>query len=333
MWKTLLRRAQPVFLILALIFVALLLRSQWEELRSHSWQLRPAWLVASGLLLLASWAMEIGIWRRLLTSVGGRLGYWPAVRIWFLSAIMRYIPGNVWQPLSMTLQCQRRGVRVEATLTSVALYQAIILLAVGPIAAVYMLATGNLGMLTDLLGALAPGLAALVIAPVLVLLVRPELLTAFLNWALHKLGRETLDMHLTSGRLLAFLVAAVVNWGLWGGSFAALTFGLGEYSPAEMAALAPHLIAAYPIAYAIGFVSFITPSGFGVREGAFYLLLAPVMGGGVITVAALAMRLWTTVGELGMAGLSALLIPGPNAEAPPSGVGSLTVDERLHESP
>jgi hypothetical protein len=38
-----------------------------------------------------------------------------------------------------------------------------------------------------------------------------------------------------------------------------------------------------------------------VREGAFYLLLAPVVGGGLITVAALAMRLWNIIGEVIMA--------------------------------
>ena len=50
----------------------------------------------------------------------------------------------------------------------------------------------------------------------------------------------------------------------------------------------------------------ITPSGLGVREGAFYVLLAPLLGGGTITVLALAMRLWTTLGELIGAGISAL---------------------------
>ena len=80
------------------------MRSQWEELRAHTWELQPGWLLASALLLLASWAMEIGIWQHLLRLVGGRLPYAPAVRIWFLSAIVRYIPGNIWQPLSMTLQ-------------------------------------------------------------------------------------------------------------------------------------------------------------------------------------------------------------------------------------
>ena len=321
--KTLLRRAQPIFFVIALGFMVFLLRSQWDELRNYDWQLQPLWLIASALLLLASWAMEIGIWRHLLALVGGSLAYAPAVRIWFLSAIMRYIPGNIWQPLSMTVQAQQRGVRVEATLTSVALYQAIILLAVAPIAGVYLLSTGNLGLLTDMLGSLTPWLATLAITPVLVLLIRPQLLTTFINWGLSKLGRESLETELTSGRLLLLLMAAALDWLLWGGSFAALTFGLSEYSRVEMIALAPHLIASYSIAYAIGFISFITPSGFGVREGAFYLLLAPILGGGVITVAALAMRLWTTVGELVMAGLSLVLVPAPTETGTAADVGAL----------
>ena len=43
-------------------------------------------------------------------------------------------------------------------------------------------------------------------------------------------------------------------------------------------ALAPHLIVAYPIAYAIGFVSFITPQRLWCARGRFYLLLAPTHG-------------------------------------------------------
>jgi uncharacterized membrane protein YbhN (UPF0104 family) len=129
---------------------------------------------------------------------------------------------------------------------------------------------------------------------------------ALINWGLHKIGREMLDARLTSRRLLALLAVAAVNWLLWGASFAALTFGLSEYSLTRMGELLPFLVLSYPIAYAIGFLSFITPSGFGVREGAFYLLLAPLMGGGVVTVAALAMRIWTTIGELIMAGISAI---------------------------
>ncbi|MEZ4712859.1 MAG: hypothetical protein R3A44_37065 [Caldilineaceae bacterium] len=122
---------------------------------------------------------------------------------------------------------------------------------------------------------------------------------------------------LTSANLFTALLLASADWMLWGASFAAITFALAAYSSAQMQMLLPHLLASYAIAYAVGFISFITPSGFGVREGAFYVLLAPLLGGGPITVAALAMRIWTTLGEIVMAGVSALTELRPTELAAP----------------
>ena len=302
-----LRRLQPLFILLALIFMALLLRSQWQELQNYDWQLNPLWLVFSAGCLAAAWAVEVALWRRLLRTVGGHLPYWPAVRIWFLSAIVRYIPGNIWQPLSITLLAQRRGVKPEATLTSIVLYQAIITLAVAPIAAVYFAVTGNWGVLTDLVHDAAPWLIAVGLAPVVVFIVQPAWLIEIVNWGLQRLGRSRLPVGLTRPELLTVLALAILDWLIWGAAFATLAFGIDAYTPAEIWALAPHLIAVYPVAYAIGFLSFFTPSGLGVREGALYLLLAPVTGGAAITLLALAMRLWTTLGELIAAGISALI--------------------------
>ena len=102
--RRVLKWLQPALLVAAAVFIALFLRSQWGELRAHPWALNAGWLTLSAALMLASWAVEIAIWRGLLIDLGGRLGFVAAARIWFLSAIVRYIPGNVWQPLSMTLQ-------------------------------------------------------------------------------------------------------------------------------------------------------------------------------------------------------------------------------------
>ena len=115
--RRMLHLLQPALVVIALVFVGLLLAAQWQELRAYPWTLRPGWLLVSALFLLASWAMEIGIWRSLLHAVGAGLPFAPAVRIWFLSAVVRYIPGNIWQPLSMTIQAQRWGVPAEATIT------------------------------------------------------------------------------------------------------------------------------------------------------------------------------------------------------------------------
>ncbi len=298
MRKSLLSVMQPLFLLLAVVLIGFLLANQWEQLSAVSWRLEPSWLLVSTLFLFGSWAVEVLIWCWILLLLGSRLPYLTAVRIWFLAAIVRYIPGNIWQPLSMTIRSQKFGVRPEATLTSVLLYQVIILLAAAPIATLYFGLSGNYGLLNDWLAGIGPWLLGLTILPVLIFLLRPDWLVEVLNRLLRIVKRPALEAELSSANLLGLLCVAIVDWLLWGTSFAALTFALGTYSAEQLSALAPHLIASYPIAYAIGFLSLITPSGFGVREGALYVLLSPLLGGSVVTIAALGMRLWTMVGEL-----------------------------------
>jgi uncharacterized membrane protein YbhN (UPF0104 family) len=300
------QKLQPLFLALALFFIVLLLRSQWAELSRHTWSFSPRWLVASAVFLLLAWAVEIQVWRTLLLAVGGRLPYAPAARIWFLSAIVRYVPGAIWQPLSMTVMCRRYAIAPTVTLTSVIFYQLLALLATLPLAAVYVSVTGNWGLLTPALQAWTPLLAAAALAPAAVFVLRPAVLVEAVNWLLVKLKRTPLAGRISHRTAISVLLLGVLDWLLWGVSFALLTFGLGVYSGADIWRLAPHLVAAYPMAYAIGLVTLLVPSGLGVREGALYVLLAPLLGGGAVTVVALAMRVWTTLGELAAAGVSLL---------------------------
>lgn len=304
MWRRWFDRLQPVFLLLAILFIAALLRSQWATLRSYEWRLDPAWLTLSALFMLASWVVEVYIWYLLIYLLGSHLPYGAAMRMWFLTALVRYIPGNVWQPLSLTLYCQQRQVRPEITLASIVLYQVIVLLAVAPIAAFYFQVTGNWGVFTTLVGGSAEWLIWAALLPVLIFLARPGWLLVILNWLLRKIGRFAIEARLTSSYLSLLLAIAVIDWLLWGASFATVTLALGHFTQLPLPLFLFHLIAVYPVANAIGFLSVITPSGLGVREGAFYLLLAPVVGGGLITVAALAMRLWNIIGEVIMALLS-----------------------------
>ena len=298
-----LRVAQPLFLIAAIFAIAFFLRSQWAELSAFTWRLDLGWLAASGVLLLATWALEVGIWQRIMALVGGRISFLTAVRIWFLSAIVRYIPGNIWQPLSLTVYCMQRGVRPEATLTSIGLYQAIILLAAAPFAAIYVAVGG--GLFSASLSGIAPVLVALLLIPIAVFIAKPGWLSALLNAVLVKLGRQPLEARLSAPAMLALIAATVVDWLLWGLTFAAFTASIAQIDAAQPARLAMLLVISYPIAYAAGFLSFFTPSGFGVREGAFFFLLTPTLDGAVVTVAALGMRMWTTLGELLIAAISA----------------------------
>ena len=308
-------RLQPVFVAVALLFIAALIYGQWDNLRSLPWEFNPGWLALSAGFLALAWLVEILLWLRILRVMNAGMPLWSATRTWFLSAIVRYIPGNIWQPMSITIYSQERGVPYQVTIMSLLLFQASIILSVAPIAAVYFAATGNWGLLTGYLSWAAPGLILIGLTPVIVFLVRPAWLVAIINWVLVRTAKRSISTHLTRLNLLGLLGIALVDWLFWGCAFAALCFGVQHYEPAEIVQLAPHLIASYPIAYAIGFLSFITPSGIGVREGAFYVLLAPVAGAGAATLFALAMRVWTTLGEVVAAGLALLFRDDPAAVA------------------
>ena len=148
---------------------------------------------------------------------------------------------------------------------------------------------------------------AIFLLPILLFLARPHWFFGVASWALQMVGRPPLHAVLTSRQLVGLLSAAIIHWALWGCAFAALTAAISGEAAQQLSTLAPHLIASFAIAYTIGFISFITPSGFGVREGAFVLLLAPLTGSGLAALAALAMRVWSIIGELGAALVSMLV--------------------------
>lgn len=325
------RPAQVLFLLLALLFMGLLLWSQWDELRTYDWHVRPVWLIPAAVALLTSWLLEIVIWRRLVSLLGSQIGFGIGFRIWFVSAIMRYIPGNVWQPLGMTVLAYRQGVRPEATVASVALYQVVNLLSAALISAFYFSLTGNLGLLQNIFPAAATynrPLAAAMALPVLVFFIRPQWLIHLVNWGLRLIKRSPLAVALSSRELLRAVVLEMAAWLLLGVSFAFVTMALADWSLSDLGGKAVHLIAGYPIAYTIGYLSFLTPSGLAVREGVMVVLAAPVIGTGLITVAALAMRIWLVVCELAAAAASLLTWPGrsPLSRGEISAMGAPTAD-------
>jgi uncharacterized membrane protein YbhN (UPF0104 family) len=67
-----------------------------------------------------------------------------------------------------------------------------------------------------------------------------------------------------------------------------------EISPAQL----PAFIAMNAGAYWIGYVSLITPSGLGFREGALAWMLSSFFPAPVAVALSLVTRLWSTAGEL-----------------------------------
>jgi hypothetical protein len=70
---------------------------------------------------------------------------------------------------------------------------------------------------------------------------------------------------------------------------------------------APWLVATWVTAYTVGYLSMLTPSGLGVREGVMALLLGQVSPVSVAVVISLVARLWMMAGELVGAGAVLLI--------------------------
>jgi uncharacterized membrane protein YbhN (UPF0104 family) len=286
-------------LLLGAGFIAALLRAQWSTLQSYSWHLSPGWFLLGFLPLALSWALEIGLWRICLRSLGGQLTYRQAGAIWFLSNFVRYIPGNIWQFVGMAILAAEEYVSAEATLASVAVHQALSAISVVTLTTAYFAWTEHAEALRwPLLSAIAIG--------VLFVMARPRWMEWGLNLALRLLRRPPLRVTLTTRQMAWMLVGYWAAWILAGLGFAAVVRALMPLSWA----LTPHLVAAFVLAYFIGYVSLLTPSGLGVREGAMVWLLSGFLAAPIPIVASLVGRIWLTLGEVAGAGVALLLWRG-----------------------
>src|SRR5262245_55564178 len=241
---------QPVAIALAFLLLVLLFRSQWDSLKALEWHIRPAWLALSGLCIVGGWLIEVALWCRLVAILGGRIAYLRSVQLWFASAIVRYIPGNIWQPLSLTVRCRAEGVRAETTLASLSLFHVVQLLAVAPIAAAFVATSGAAATLTAWSETFSLWWALPLAVPILVFVFWPHGLIALANMLLGVAGRDPLPLELTRSELVILLGISLAGWLLFSTAFTSLAIALLPPS-ATLGDRLPVLMAAYPMAFAI----------------------------------------------------------------------------------
>jgi len=281
-------------------FFALTLVSRWHQVTAVKWSLAPGYFAVACLLLASSYALVAGLWAVALAKVAAT-PVAAGVRIWFLANLARYVPGNVWSFVGAVELARREGAPRRTTLAVMALTQALsvgVALLVGlPVLAAERARLGR----SALLGlAVAVALVALVVVgwrPLERLARRrfPES-GLLLDRVLHRGAGAGADaavlppLWATAG--LAGGYAAY--WGLTGLAFAALVRSIFPLAPSAV----PLAVAGYAAAYAVGFLSLLTPAGLGVREGVLVLALGPVLPAGPALVVALVSRLWMMVFEL-----------------------------------
>ncbi|HEU5169686.1 MAG TPA: hypothetical protein VFU46_04060 [Gemmatimonadales bacterium] len=282
--------------LLGLAVIGLAVRAlvrNWDQLRAQPLALepRPAYLVASALLVWAMYAVLIAAWRAMLAGWGQRLDPAAAARIWTVSSLGKYLPGKIWSMAGMALMAQRAGVAPWAATGSAVILQAI---SIGTGAALVGL-TGAVGLETAHPGARA-ALALLVAASAVGvgLVLWPPFTGRLLRLAGIAPGAARPP---TTASVVLGLGANVVAWVGYGVSLVWLARGLLPDAHLTL----PSAVAAYAASYLAGFLALLAPGGIGVREALLILLLRAPLGLGAATVLALASRVLLTITELGAA--------------------------------
>lgn len=271
---------------------AVQLAANWDALRSQPlvWQVRPALLAASALVVWSMYAVLIAAWRQVLQGWGERLDVLTAARIWTVSSLGKYLPGKVWAIAGMALMAQRAGVAPWAATGSAVILQALAVAAGGAVVA----ATG-----TAVLESRWPGF----VAALTLLLVGSIVALGLMTWGpfvrrLLRLAKVEVGTATPgAGVVLAGAAANLVAWAGYGAAFWLLTAGL-----LPRAALGLDVaIGAFTASYLAGLLFLPAPGGVGIRESVMVLMLQGPLGEGGALAMAIASRLLLTLTEFGAA--------------------------------
>ena len=298
---TLLKIGKRVIQIgLPIVVVALFLRyitGVWHDLTAHTFHW-DFWLLALAFFGFVLQELSYGlIWRAVLIRLGHRLKLRVTLRIYLASEFVRYIPGNVWHVLTRILWVSKYGVSRPVAFASMTV-ELITKLAAGVlIFAASLLFWHDISAVGSLLhGSLVMIVGVATIVALLVILY-PPVLNSLINLALRVLKRQPVALTLRYSDILLVTLAWCGSWLIAGCAFFVLLLGIWPSAP--LAAL-PVCIGIYAIAWDIGFLAFITPSGLVFREGAIVALfaLAFPLPAGLSAIIAILSRFVSTLAEL-----------------------------------
>ena len=259
-----------------------------QPLRGH-----PQWITiaASGAVFLLAHGVLVMTWRMVLSCWGDRLPFWSAARVWSVSNLGRYVPGNIWTIGAMGAMARELDVSPIAASGS-ALLGTLVNIAVGFVVA---LVSGHALLLTQVAAPLRTFTVAVILAAAGSLLLLPFAIPRVAGVA-GRMTRRPLQATLPMRAVVYSLIGNVIAWLVYGAAFQLFVAGvLGRSTGGYLSYLA-----AYTSSYLIGYIFLFAPAGVGFRETAMLELLqvaglASRPEAALVTVTS---RIWLTLLEV-----------------------------------
>ncbi len=301
--KTFSQYLQILIAVLLLFFLIEPFLETHSHLKADVFQIQWHWFIASFGLLLLYRSLYTAPFATLLSGLTQKhVPFREAFTLFHLANITRYLPGRIWGVVRLLSLSYRFGLSKTTTAISLTGHVGIETALGGLIAMTLLFSKQMQDTAIQVLEKLSghPGLLTFAVLGIMVCLVFliPKLAThaaAFL---------KTLVPLMTNAPLwVSILVSHSLLWCCQGLAFYLF---VRSFAPVPWKH-AGGLTACFAFAWVVGFLSFLTPGGLGVREGLLGLLLSNALPPSEATLVALLCRLWMLSAEMILAGIAFLL--------------------------
>jgi uncharacterized membrane protein YbhN (UPF0104 family) len=263
-----------------------------EQLRNWHWQINWFYASLTAITLFGAYLCGTQGWLEIIRGFGYNIKFHESFRVIYMANLARYVPGKVWQVVGMVGLAKEIGLPPQISLASFALVQAYALPAsfiLIPLALGTNAALSSLVIFRDIMYIFM----AIVVILFLILFFRPE----GLNWALNKVlkifRQEPVEYRPSIKNRFLIFIWYSFNWILFGVSFHFFILALSGTTKISFI----YSSGAYIAAYIMGYLSFLSPGGLGVREGVMSALLSPLLTPPVAATVSLINRIWITIAE------------------------------------
>jgi hypothetical protein len=282
-------KKSAAFLVVLVIayFLGIQLYRGWKDIPFSSLQFNYVWLVFSYLGLFASFACSIKAWQIILKGLGSKMSF---ARSWWVitaSFLAKYIPGHVWVVGGRMILCKAEGVseKISGTAMIIEMMGLVLGSLLAGIVCVPFLLTQGVPSWVWLMTIPAAVLTVLLFSPLLFILLR---------WVAKVFLKREVALSASSSMFAVAVALYFVSALIQGAAFFCL---IRTIDPISLKYL-PGAIGLYNGAWAVGFLSLITPGGLGVREGAMAFLLKYFIPVPLAVIISILARLWITLFEV-----------------------------------
>jgi uncharacterized membrane protein YbhN (UPF0104 family) len=203
-------------------------------------------------------------WFIILKQCGGHASFSVAAKIWFASQTIKYLPGKLWFIVARLYM--GRGV-VPAPLIFLSTLVELILMLLSATLMFFILGGYHFVRLIETQWMAI--VTVTIVVPASLVVIHPLVLNKIVS-NLRRFARSPIEpLAMRYRQILWLLIIYCLNWLLFGLANCLILYAISSSWPENLL----RTTSIFPISYVIGFVSFLTPGGIGVRESIQVYLL------------------------------------------------------------